>query len=240
MRSSWPRSAAFRAFTQSPGLIPLGRQLEVELRSVNEQIASLRRLSATLQADRSTLERKVQARRHAAAPSVAATPKPKPTLAAINYATSKFSWSGQIKKMAKDIWGITSFRLCQEAAINASLDGREVVAILPTGGGKSLVYQIPAIISEGTTIVVTPLISLMNDQVYNLKGKGVSAEMIHAATTQDEVRDILRRMIGATKPVKGKGKAKVEDESEGEKVKMVYVTPERLDKSKVGCSSDHE
>lgn len=104
------------------------------------------------------------------------------------------------------------------------------------GGGKSLIYQIPALISEGCTIVITPLISLMTDQVQNLSDRDISAEAIHAATTQPDIKSIMKRMLGSAGAPKGKKKKKVvvedEEEDEGQEIKLVYVTPERIDKSK--------
>lgn len=93
-----------------------------------------------------------------------------------------------MKVVMKQVWGIDDFRLCQLAVINATLSQRDVVVIMPTGGGKSLTFQLPALFSEGTTLVVTPLISLMQDQVYNLNKVGVRAEMINGATSAADAK----------------------------------------------------
>ncbi|ORY87468.1 P-loop containing nucleoside triphosphate hydrolase protein [Leucosporidium creatinivorum] len=213
-------------------------KLDVELASLDEQIKSLRQLRATLQSDRSDISNRIQARRKTAIASQPTKPKA-PAKGAVDYTKSNFPWSSQLKTTMKQVWGHQTFRPSQEAAINASLAGAELCAILPTGGGKSLIYQLPAILAEkGTTIVISPLISLMDDQVYNLKAKGISAEQINASTTQEEVRALLKRMLG-NEAKKGKGKAaKHFDEDEQDPPpKLVYVTPERLDKSKTFMST---
>lgn len=87
----------------------------------------------------------------------------------------------------REYWGYESFRPVQEDIINASLEGRDVLAILPTGGGKSVCFQVPGLMKEGLTLVVTPLIALMKDQVQNLNDRGVRALAIHAGMDRREV-----------------------------------------------------
>ena len=79
------------------------------------------------------------------------------------------------KEILKKYWGFDSFRPKQEGIINDLINGKDVFALLPTGGGKSLCYQLPALMKEGITIVISPLISLMQDQVSQLNQKGIKA-----------------------------------------------------------------
>ncbi len=110
----------------------------------------------------------------------------------------------------KTYFGHTSFRPGQETVIDALCAGRDVMAVMPTGAGKSACYQIPALMSEGTTLVISPLISLMKDQVRALCESGVSAAYINSSLTPAQYDRVCERMaMGA--------------------YKLVYVAPERLD-----------
>ena len=113
------------------------------------------------------------------------------------------------EQVLKDNFGFTKFRNGQEAVISRVMAGKNVLAVMPTGGGKSLCYQIPALVNSGVTIVVSPLISLMKDQVDALKQNGIAAAAINSTIPQEAVNPILRQAY------------------EG-KVKLIYVTPERL------------
>src|SRR6516225_12065884 len=83
-------------------------------------------------------------------------------------------------------WGISQLRPLQEPAINAVIAGRASLVVLPTGGGKSLCYQAPAVLCGGTTVVVSPLISLMKDQVDDLRSCGVNALQLNSAQSLNE------------------------------------------------------
>lgn len=108
-----------------------------------------------------------------------------------------------------EYWGYDSFRLKQEEVVNAALECRDVLAILPTGGGKSVCFQVPAMAREGIAIVVTPLIALMKDQVRNLNDRGIKALCINAGMGPREVDLALNNA------------------SYGD-FKFLYVSPERL------------
>ncbi len=109
----------------------------------------------------------------------------------------------------KEYWGHTSFRPKQEDIVNAALDGRDVLAILPTGGGKSVCFQVPALMREGIAIVVTPLIALMKDQVQNLGDRGIKALYVNAGMGRREVELTLNNAAYGD-------------------FKFLYVSPERL------------
>lgn len=114
------------------------------------------------------------------------------------------------KKLLQSHFGYESFRVGQEQAITQVFEGHNSICVMPTGGGKSMCYQIPALVMEGTTIVVSPLISLMKDQVDALLAAGIPAAYINSSLGFDEVRETLM------------------DVQRGA-VKLLYIAPERLD-----------
>lgn len=90
-------------------------------------------------------------------------------------------------EVLKEYWGYDSFRPMQREIIDAASDGKDVLAILPTGGGKSVCFQVPALMKEGIALVVTPLIALMKDQVQNLCDRGIKALAVHTGMSRREV-----------------------------------------------------
>ena len=109
----------------------------------------------------------------------------------------------------KEYWGYDSFRPKQEEIVSAALEGRDVLAILPTGGGKSVCFQVPGMMKDGIAIVVTPLIALMKDQVQNLTARGIRALCINAGMGRREVDNALNNALYGD-------------------FKFLYVSPERL------------
>ena len=107
------------------------------------------------------------------------------------------------------VFGYSAFRGGQEALIDAQLQGQDAFGIMPTGGGKSLCYQIPAVLLEGVTLVISPLISLMRDQVMALKNAGVAAAYINSSLTPAQIRLVYRNIQSGM-------------------YKIIYVAPERL------------
>ena len=91
----------------------------------------------------------------------------------------------------KEYWGYDSFRPKQLDIIQTALDGKDVLAILPTGGGKSVCFQVPAMMRPGIALVVTPLIALMKDQVQNLNDRGIKALCVNAGMGRREVELVL-------------------------------------------------
>jgi ATP-dependent DNA helicase RecQ len=113
------------------------------------------------------------------------------------------------REILKHQFGFDSFRLNQESAIETVLRGKDAVVLMPTGGGKSLCYQIPALLLDGLTVVISPLIALMKDQVDALRSNGVEAAFLNSTQSAAEQGKVLR------------------DSREG-RIKLLYVAPERL------------
>ena len=109
----------------------------------------------------------------------------------------------------KDNFGYDSFRFIQEDIINSIGSGHDTIGLMPTGGGKSITFQVPALAMDGTCIVISPLIALMQDQVEHLKKRGIKAEAIYTGKSHDEIQRILDNTIFGV-------------------VKFLYISPERL------------
>ena len=116
-------------------------------------------------------------------------------------------------KILRKYWGFKEFRECQEEIIENVIQKKDVLALLPTGGGKSLCYQLPAIILKGTCLVISPLIALMEDQVNQLQKKGVEATYLNSSHSFRDIDRILDNVIYGS-------------------IKILYISPERI-KSKL-------
>jgi ATP-dependent DNA helicase RecQ len=113
------------------------------------------------------------------------------------------------KQVLKHQFGFDSFRMNQEAVISAVLAQRDAVVLMPTGGGKSLCYQIPALMMEGLTVVISPLIALMKDQVDGLRANGVEAAFLNSTQSAAEQVPVFQKVRSG-------------------ELKLLYVAPERL------------
>jgi ATP-dependent DNA helicase RecQ len=114
-----------------------------------------------------------------------------------------------IHQILKNFWGHDGFRPMQEDIVNSILSGKDTIALLPTGGGKSICFQVPGLALEGITLVISPLVALMKDQVDNLKGKGIKAICVSSVMTFREIDIALDNCVYGN-------------------VKFLYVSPERL------------
>ena len=112
-------------------------------------------------------------------------------------------------RVLKDVFGFESFRPGQEPVIDAVLAGRDALAVMPTGGGKSLCFQVPALVRGGLTVVVSPLVALMQDQVAALRLAGVAADAIHSLNSREENVAVWRRVAAG-------------------EIRLLYLAPERL------------
>src|SRR5215470_9365858 len=109
----------------------------------------------------------------------------------MSVATATNRWaSDAIVAVVRRFWGFDSLRPLQEEAIRAGLEHRDSLVVMPTGGGKSLCYQVPAAVAGRTDIVVSPLISLMKDQVDGLRAAGYPAAALHSGMPAEEARQI--------------------------------------------------
>ena len=114
------------------------------------------------------------------------------------------------QEILKQYWGYDSFRDLQEEIITSIGEGKDTLGLMPTGGGKSITFQVPALAQEGICIVITPLIALMKDQVQNLRKRGIKALAIYSGMTRQEILTALENCIFGN-------------------YKFLYISPERLD-----------
>ncbi|EFN84347.1 ATP-dependent DNA helicase Q1 [Harpegnathos saltator] len=131
-----------------------------------------------------------------------------------NWNNEDFEWSTKLKKALKTTFKIEKLRDLQLPTMNAIMSNEDVILIMPTGGGKSLCYQLPAVISKGVTIVVSPLVSLMEDQLHGLRRFNVKATMLCAKADKDSVKMTMNALVDKTTDLK-----------------LIYVTPEYMAKS---------
>ena len=115
----------------------------------------------------------------------------------------------ELTQILRQYWGHSQFRPLQEEIIRSALEGKDTLALLPTGGGKSVCFQVPAMAKKGLCLVISPLIALMKDQVENLKKRNIPAEAVYTGMNATEINMILEQAV------------------KGE-LKFLYVSPERL------------
>ena len=113
------------------------------------------------------------------------------------------------RDVLRQYWGYDDFRGIQREIIESIGSGKDTLGLMPTGGGKSITFQVPALCSEGTCIVITPLIALMKDQVQNLRRHGIRAAAIYSGLSREEIVVTLENCIFGD-------------------IKILYVSPERL------------
>lgn len=112
-------------------------------------------------------------------------------------------------QILKQYWGYPAFRDSQQDIIESVLSGKDCLALLPTGGGKSICFQVPALMKDGVCLVISPLIALMEDQVMQLKKRGIRAEAIHSGMTRAQIDTLLDNCVYGN-------------------IKLLYVSPERV------------
>ena len=133
----------------------------------------------------------------------------------IDWSSRSFSWTERIETCLREVFRLKDFRKLQREAINVTMSGIDCIMLMPTGAGKSLCFQLPAVASNGITLVISPLLSLIEDQLINLTDLNINATFLNAASTREEVNSVHLQMI-EKKPM----------------LKLLYVTPEKIARSK--------
>uniref|UniRef100_A0A0R3RRP8 ATP-dependent DNA helicase n=1 Tax=Elaeophora elaphi TaxID=1147741 RepID=A0A0R3RRP8_9BILA len=188
----------------------LGAKLSVELTKVNEElewiesdISSLRKRRCEL------LERKAEIEKHIVEQNVDKESSIK------IWDSDDFQWGKECRRVLRDIFKLNDFRHLQRAVINAVLSKKDCLVVMSTGSGKSLCYQLPAVVMKGIVLVISPLVALIEDQLYQLRKLGIDAAALNQSTGKEEIN---RVQAALTDP-----KASL---------RLLFVTPEKLAKSK--------
>ncbi|XP_076578236.1 ATP-dependent DNA helicase Q1 isoform X4 [Chaetodon auriga] len=199
--------------------------VEAELNLLELQITELLEKQAELTARKNALLLQLEEAVDAAQPSSSSTSSSSKSYLACpvmsrqemqRYDNTDFPWSKEVEKHLKDSFHLSKFRPLQLRVINLTLSGRDLFLVMPTGRGKSLCFQLPAVCSKGFTLVVTPLVSLMEDQIMYLKSINVPAAMLNASNSKEHTKTVMAGMTDPKAPFK-----------------LVYVTPEKIAKSKL-------
>lgn len=142
---------------------------------------------------------------------------PTPIVQDLSRFKGPFDWTKSVEAVANERWGITEFRSNQLDIINAAMLNQDQIVIMPTGGGKSLCFQIPALLKNGITIVVSPLISLISDQVFCLENMGIRAAFLSSSIKHEALKRVVEEIMDhlSSKPIPNP-------------IKLLYVTPERV------------
>ncbi|XP_061178642.1 ATP-dependent DNA helicase Q1-like [Saccostrea echinata] len=184
------------------------REVKEQLEDIEIQIETLLQTQSDLAARKEELELLIQTSSRTSTQSQSQAVSQK-------WDTEDFTWSAALKQKMKTIFKINELRPMQLQTMNVTLSGKDCILIMPTGGGKSLCFQLPALLSKGVTLVVSPLVSLMEDQVIALESYDVDAVMLNASTDRNKVTAVQNAMTDKNSPMK-----------------LLYVTPEKLAKSK--------
>ncbi|XP_028174181.1 ATP-dependent DNA helicase Q1-like [Ostrinia furnacalis] len=178
------------------------KEVEKELINVDAQLRKWKSLQNKLQEKKLSLKNSINKLKS-------------DSLASVDWAGTEYEWSKDVQRTLETVFKLNSFRPQQLSAINSTLSGQHTLVVMPTGAGKSLCYQLPAQVKPGITIVISPLISLMEDQVRSLTNKNIPAMLMTSTSPKEETQAALNLLKEKNSPIK-----------------LLYVTPERLAKSK--------
>ncbi|XP_026219987.1 ATP-dependent DNA helicase Q1 isoform X1 [Anabas testudineus] len=196
--------------------------VESELELIELQIAELLQKQAELTSRKNALLQQLEEACDAASSSSSKSAAAVPVMnkqELQRYDGTDFPWSKEVEQHLKDSFHLSKFRPLQLRAINLTLSDKDLFLVMPTGRGKSLCYQLPSVCSKGFTLVITPLVSLMEDQIMYLKSIGVSAVMLNASSSKEHAKTVMAGLTDVKAPFK-----------------LVYVTPEKIAKSKLFMS----
>ncbi|GAB2230239.1 hypothetical protein Droror1_Dr00014497 [Drosera rotundifolia] len=185
--------------------------VEAELVVVQDQIKILLDQQEKLYQRQSELKALLEVEEYEASGSH----QPEGCSAGVENWSGSFEWDSQGDDVRFNLFGISSYRANQREIINAIMSNKDVLVIMAAGGGKSLCYQLPAILRDGVALVVSPLLSLIQDQVMGLTALGIPAYMLTSTTGKEDEKFIYKAL----------------EKGEGE-LKILYVTPEKISKSK--------
>lgn len=188
------------------------QSLELEIKDVQGQISALIEHQDRLYERKSELKTLLKAVSASVTPVAPSCPDGS---SAVENWSEPFEWDSRADDIRFNIFGISKYRANQREIVNAIMAGRDVLVIMAAGGGKSLCYQLPAILRGGTTLVVSPLLSLIQDQVMGLAALGISAYMLTSTSGKENEKFVYKAL------------EKGEDD-----LKILYVTPEKVSKSK--------
>lgn len=186
--------------------------LNIQLEYVGSEISHLMQQQSQLQKQKEMIEKKLKFKNE----STLSKSTFDNETAKIRWGKT-FKWDYEVNKVLKKVFKLNEFRPLQREVINATMQGKDLLLIMSTGGGKSLTFQLPAVVEKGITVVISPLISLMEDQVSQLKRYKVEASYLHHQSPKEEVTEVYNVM---TSP-----KCALE-------YRIIYITPERFSNSK--------
>ncbi|XXG75491.1 hypothetical protein AAC387_Pa08g0046 [Persea americana] len=183
--------------------------VEAELQQVQDQIKMLLDRQEKLYERQSELEALLEACKASDSSAGGSIP------VTVENWSGEFEWDARADDIRFNVFGISSYRANQREIINAIMSGKDVLVIMAAGGGKSLCYQLPAVLRDGVALVVSPLLSLIQDQVMGLAALGIPAHMLTSTTGKENEKVIYKAL----------------EKGEGD-LKILYVTPEKISKSK--------
>ncbi|KAI5634832.1 DEAD/DEAH box helicase domain-containing protein [Phthorimaea operculella] len=178
------------------------KNVDKELVKIDTELAKLKKVQRELHEKKTSLKNSINKLKS-------------DNLASVDWAGTTYEWSDEVRRVLNDVFKIESFRPKQLSAINSTLSGQHAIVVMPTGAGKSLCYQLPALVQPGLTVVISPLVSLMEDQVRSLAQKNIKAYLMTSTSSKEQTNAALNLL-----------------KEKNSEVKLLYVTPERLAKSK--------